>query len=287
MKPGLFEYIRAETQDDAVSFLCEYGGAASVLAGGQSLVPALALRMASPEVLIDISSIESLRLINVVDGTLCIGAGCRYTDALNSEVVRRHAPLLTQAIPFIAHEAIRNRGTIGGSLAHADPASELPACMMALDATIVLCSKNNRRKVAATTFFQGTYLTDKTDVEMVVGVEIPVINAHSRHRFQEIARRSGDYAISGGAFSIEMRAGLVTNARLAFFAVSDKALLAEQAGKALVGKPLTNNGIAEASQIVADEIAFFSDLTTSAEAKRHISTTLTRRLLSHFIAQET
>jgi aerobic carbon-monoxide dehydrogenase medium subunit len=286
VKPGLFRYVRADTVDSAVSLLKEFGDSASLLAGGQSLVPAMALRMALPEVLIDISAIAAMQTIEITGGVLRIGAGCSYTDVLWSRVVADAAPLLTQAIPFIAHEAIRNRGTFGGSLAHADPASELPACMLALEAEIVLRSERGVRKIPAQAFFLGTYDTAKTDDELLIGVEIPAKSRHCRQHFMEIARRSGDYAVSGGAFCLEIEADIVTAARLAFFAVSDRAVLAKSAAQALTGKPLTLDAISSASKIAAGEIEFFSDLYTGIAAKRQITNTLTRRLLSQCAGAE-
>jgi len=287
VKPRRFEYIRAETQDDAIAYLHEFGDAASLLAGGQSLVPAMALRMAAPEVLIDISSVADLQTIDLADGVLHIGAGCRYTDVLQSDVVRQSAPMLTRAIPFIAHQAIRNRGTIGGSLAHADPASELPACMLALGAKVVLRSERGLRRILADDFFLGTYLTAKSDDELLVGVEIPAIRDHTRHQFHEISRRSGDYAISGAAFSIETSGQVVTDARLAYFAVSDRPVLANRTAAGLVGTPLTADAIAKASRMATEEITFYADLYTSVAAKKQITKTLTQRLLSQFSLQET
>ncbi len=285
MKPGLFQYVRADTVEDALSLCQELGENSSFLAGGQSLVPAMALRMASPEYLIDISSIAELQVIKLDGGTLHIGAGCRYADVLQSPVVADAAPILAQAIPFIAHEAIRNRGTIGGSLAHADPASELPACMIMLGATIVLKSNVGERKIAAGRFFLGTYFTEMAEGELLVGVEIPAINAGTYHRFSEISRRSGDYAISGGAFSISFEADTVTAARLAFFAVSDRAVLATSAAEVLVGKTLDDETVATASQMVADELDFLGDLYNGTAAKRQITKVLTKRLLSQFIGR--
>lgn len=284
MKPGLFQYVRADDVEKAVSLLQEFGDEAQLLAGGQSLVPAMALRMALPDVLIDISSIAEMRSITLTDDVLRIGAGCRYVDVLRSEDVARAAPMLVQAIPFIAHEAIRNRGTIGGSLAHADPASELPACMLALDAAIVLQSATGARMIAAEDFFLGTYSTALDEGEMIIAVEIPAIAVNQHHRFLEISRRSGDYAISGGAFVLEMDADIITAARLAFFAVGDCAVLA--GSEALLGKPLNAETIDQVAQRVGEDITFYGDLYNGIGAKRQITKTLTRRLLAQFPGME-
>ena len=280
MKPNLFQYVRAESTQEVVSLLGDLGEDARLLAGGQSLVPAMALRMAAPVVLIDISSIEELQSIEVNNGLLKIGAGCRYVDILNSALVTKAAPLLIQAIPSIAHEAIRNRGTIGGSLALADPAAELPACMLALDAVIVLEGREGVRKLPASEFFLGTYFTAISDTEMVVAVEIPTISSKQRHGFLEISRRSGDYAIAGGAFVIEFEAERVINARLAYFSVGDRPVLAPNTATLLIGSELNDEVITKAGTVTAEEIEFLADLYNGVSTKKQITKTLTRRLLT-------
>lgn len=280
MKPNLFQYVRAESTQEVVSLLGDLGEDARLLAGGQSLVPAMALRMAAPVVLIDISSIEELQSIEVNNGLLKIGAGCRYVDILNSALVTKAAPLLIQAIPSIAHEAIRNRGTIGGSLALADPAAELPACMLALDAVIVLEGREGVRKLPASEFFLGTYFTAISDTEMVVAVEIPTISSKQRHGFLEISRRSGDYAIAGGAFVIEFEAERVTSARLAYFSVGDRPVLAPKTALLLTGSELNDEVVAKAGVVAAEEIEFLADLYNGVSTKKQITKTLTSRLLT-------
>lgn len=280
MKPHLFQYVRAKSTQDAVSLLEEFGEDAQILAGGQSLVPTMALRMANPETLIDISSIAELQTIELGNSVLTIGAGCRYVDILNCDLVAKSAPLLCQAIPHIAHHAIRNRGTIGGSLALADPASELPACMLALDAIIVMESKDGQRKIPAIDFFQGTYFTALGENELLVAVEIPEIAANQIHEFHEISRRSGDYAISGGAFVLTLEDKCVADARLAYFAVSDCAVLATSAAEALANADFSSKTIEAVGDIAADEIEFYADLYNSEATKRQLTKVLTRRMLS-------
>jgi aerobic carbon-monoxide dehydrogenase medium subunit len=282
MKPGLFRYVRAGSVDDAVSLMQELDGEASYLAGGQSLMPAMSLRLAFPEVVIDISALAELQAISLENGVLRIGAGCRYTDVLQSPLVAGAAPLLVQAIPFIAHEAIRNRGTLGGSLVHADPASELPACMLALAATIVLKSVEGERRVAAEDFFLGTYYTAMAEGDLLVAIEIAAIAGNATHRFDEIARRAGDYAIAGAAFAIAHDGAVITDARLAFFSVSDRAVLAKSAAQFLLGKVIDDQVVRAASQMVVDELEFFGDLYNGVAAKKQITATLTRRLLAQF-----
>jgi len=280
VKPKLFQYVRAESIHDAVSLLADLGEDARLLAGGQSLVPAMALRMAAPEVLIDISSIEELQSIELNDGFLKIGAGCRYVDILESELVAMSAPLLTQAIPFIAHEAIRNRGTIGGSLALADPAAELPACMLALDAMIILEGREGTRRLPATEFFLGTYFTAISDTEMIVAVEIPAISPNQRHGFLEVSRRSGDYAIAGGAFVLELEKDRVIDTRLAYFSVGDRPVLATETALLITHSELNDELISEAGLVASEEIDFLADLYNGVATKKQITKTLTRRLLT-------
>lgn len=287
MKPKLFQYVRAESTPEAVSLLGELGEDARILAGGQSLVPAMALRMASPEVLIDISSIEELQSIEMINGLLKIGAGCRYADILESALVTKSAPLLNQAIPFIAHEAIRNRGTIGGSLALADPAAELPACMLALDAVIVLEGCEGIRKVPAPEFFLGTYFTAILDTEMITAVEIPTISQSQRHGFLEISRRSGDYAIAGGAFVLEFEAERVINAQMAYFSVGDRPVLAPNTALLLTGSKLDEDVVNKAGTVAAEEIEFLADLYNGVSTKKQITKTLTRRLLTQISKKAT
>ncbi|PHR90485.1 MAG: molybdopterin dehydrogenase [Blastopirellula sp.] len=280
MKPNLFQYVRAKSTKDAVSLLEELGEDTQILAGGQSLVPTMALRMANPETLIDISAIAELQIIELSNGVLTIGAGCRYVDILNRDLVVKSAPLLCQAIPYIAHDAIRNRGTIGGSLALADPASELPACMLALNAVIIVESNDGQRKISALDFFQGTYFTALSENELLVAVEIPEIGSNQIHEFHEISRRSGDYAISGGAFVLTLEDSLITCAQLAYFAVSDCAVLATNAAEALEGVSLSPETIISVSDIVAGEIEFFADLYNSEATKKQVTKVLTRRMLT-------
>ena len=285
MKPNQFQYVRAETIKDAVVLLHELSDAGRLIAGGQSLVPTMALRMASPEVLIDISNVSELATIEHKQNVLHIGAGARYADILTSSVVTKTCPLLTQAIPFIAHEAIRNRGTVGGSLAHADPAAELPGCMLALDARIVVQSVAGQRTIPAGEFFLGTYLTALRDDELIVSVEIPVISDGERHLFQELTRRSGDYAMLGAAVFIAMDGVKIKDARLAFFSVGDKALLANGAAAMLIGQSLTSEILEDCATMAAQELDCLGDLYNSAAMKRHLVKTLTRRVLGELLKE--
>jgi aerobic carbon-monoxide dehydrogenase medium subunit len=214
MKAPAFGYVRAATVAEACLLLVSHGPDARLLAGGQSLMPAMNLRLASPSLLIDIGRIGGLDAVEVADGVLRIGALARHETILRHAGVARDVPLLTQALRHVAHPAIRARGTIGGNLAHADPASELPACMLALDATIEAVSPRGTRRIAAEAFFTGLFQTALAADEVLTCVEVPL--PVQPFFFQEIARRSGDYAIVGLAAAGD---------RLAFFSVSDRPVL--------------------------------------------------------------
>src|SRR3954452_6088343 len=197
MKAAAFAYARAASVVNALEFLAAHGDKAKVLSGGQSLMPAMNLRLISPEFIVDIGELAELRGIAVNGDLLTIGARTRHVDVLKSPEVAAHAPLLRDAISHVAHPAIRNRGTLGGSLAHADPASELPACMVALDATVIVRGPGGERRIAAQDFFTGIYQTMLSPEELLVAVELPVARRNSAHFFREFARRRGDYAIVG------------------------------------------------------------------------------------------
>ncbi|MFO1114260.1 MAG: FAD binding domain-containing protein [Beijerinckiaceae bacterium] len=220
MKPAKFAYERATSIDDAIRLLSAPGADARIIAGGQSLIPALNFRLSAPALLVDIAGIEQLREIRIEAGVLRIGAGTRHADILRSELIAHHAPLMTTAAPFIAHPAIRNRGTLGGSLALADPAAEWPACMVALDARIVIAGPAGRREAAAVDFFQGVYSVDMAADEMIVEIRVPVANADECFAFDEIARRHGDFAIAG--LALRWRGGASGTVRLVLFGVGDR-----------------------------------------------------------------
>jgi aerobic carbon-monoxide dehydrogenase medium subunit len=277
MKAAAFDYARVATIDEAVELLARHGADAKLLAGGQSLLPALNLRLMSPELLIDIGGIASLRGMQVNGGTISIGALTRHADLLVSPEIAAHAPLLALAMPHIAHPAIRNRGTIGGSLANADPASELPACVLALDATLDLRSRSGRRRVAASDFFTGLYQTALEPDELLVGIEFPVARAETRTYFHEFARRSGDYAIVGLAAQASMNGERLGGLRLAFFGVGDRAMLCPQAADILMREPYSPAILAEAQSALSSDLAPQNDGQASAATRLHLAGVLLGR----------
>ena len=271
--------------DDVFTVLGERGDEAKILAGGQSLIPAMNMRFAAPEVLIDISQITELQGIQVIDSKLRIGAMSRHVEVLNSSDVAEYAPLIASAMPYIAHAAIRNRGTFGGSLCHADPASELPACAMALDASFNIHSASSSKIVRAKDFFQGTYTTCLGQDEILVSVDIPLATGGSVTFFDEIARRKGDYAMAGLAARAELQGEQIGDAKLAFFAVNEVAMSAPSAEKLLSGASLASIDTEAVCQAVSDDIVPFDDLTTSGASKSALIKTLTRRALQAFATQ--
>ena len=232
MKAPPFRYARPRTLDAALKLLADGGNGARLLAGGQSLVPALNMRLLEPTLLIDINGVDELSGISGSGNGIRVGALTRQTVLGASDVVMRRAPLLTAAVPFIAHEAIRNRGTFGGSLVQADPAAELPACVVALDAQLEIAGPRGRRRVAARDFFKGVYETALARDEILVAAEIPAQRGTTL--FLELARRQGDYAIAGLAGWAALQRGRIAEARLVFFGTDIRAVEAKAASAALV-----------------------------------------------------
>lgn len=280
MKASAFNYMRPATLADALTLLAEHGERAKVLSGGQSLMPALNLRLSAPELLVDIGALSELRGIAVEAGTLKIGALTRHVDILTSSEIATAAPLLTEAMAHVAHPAIRNRGTIGGNLAHADPASEMPACMMALDAVMIARSRDGERRIPAADFFTGIYETALEPGELLVGIEIPLQGSGAAHFFHEYSRRRGDYAIVGLAASATLADGVFSRLNLGFFAVGDHALLS-QASRHLIGKPVTAQDLSAALDALDAELDPQEDQQASAGMRRHLA----RQLLTLCVAR--
>ena len=271
MKAPGFEYHRAETLEAALALMADED--AFALAGGQSLMPMMNLRLTAPTALVDLNAVEGLAGIRVADQRLTIGAMTRYTTLETSAEVAEHAPLVAGALPYIAHPAIRNRGTIGGSCALADPAAEMPALLLALEAEIHLQSSNGARSVAADAFFLGLYETAREDNELVVGVELSVKGEGQRFGFNEITRRHGDYAMAGCAIAV---AKDLSDVRIALFGVSDRAIRATGAEAALANT--SGEDIALGKAVAAlREIEFAGDMNANARTKQHLAGVTLRR----------
>jgi aerobic carbon-monoxide dehydrogenase medium subunit len=269
--------------DGALEMLCVHGEKAKLLSGGQSLLPAMNLRLISPQIVIDISDLVELRGIAVRDRALSIGALTRHVELLQSPQIATFAPLLAEAVRHVAHPAIRNRGTIGGSLAHADPAAELPACMIALDATIIVRGQSGERRICAVDFFQGIFATAMSAEELLVSVELPIARGPSAHFFHEFARRHGDYALAGVAAHAKIDKELISELRMAFFAIADKPILAKAAIR-LVNVALTPARICDAVEAFGDELDPPEDPQASAALRRHLAKVLFGRCVDALVA---
>ncbi len=282
MKPAPFAYQAPASLEAALELLARHGGEAKILAGGQSLIPVMNFRLAEPALLVDINRLSELDFIRAdEDGTLRIGAMARQRRLERDPLVAARAPLLHEAMPFIAHPQIRNRGTFGGSLAHADPAAELPALAVALGARLRLRRAGGDRWVEAGDFFAGLFTTALAPDEMLVEAAIPPSSARTGWAFLEIARRHGDYAQVGLAARVTLdESGRCREARLVFLSVGDGPVEARAAARGLAGEELTAAALDAAAETAArDEMEPRSDVHASAEFKRHLARVLTRRAL--------
>lgn len=275
MKPAEFSYERPGDLGEALALLGNPDIEASPLAGGQSLMPMMNFRMAQPKTLVDLNDLEELRGIRLEGGVLRVGAMTRYAELAASETVCRHAPLIGLALPHIAHAAIRNRGTIGGSVSLADPAAEMPALMLVLTANITVQSAAGERTIPADDFFLGLYETALEPGELVTEISLPMASEHQRHGFYELARRHGDYAMAGVAVT---SAGAERH-RIAFFGVSDRAVRAKGAETALDGQPSGDPQALETAIASLDEIEFSADLNGAEGTKRHLAGVVLKRAL--------
>lgn len=278
MKPPRFEYYDPKTLDDALGLLRVYGEEAKILAGGQSLVPLLNFRLARPRYLIDLNGVVALAYVTPKDGGISIGAMTRQRVIERSGLVETAAPLLHEAMPFIGHFQIRNRGTIGGSLAHADPAAELPAVASALGATFVVRGPSGERVVGWDQFFVGYLTTSLQPGELLVEVRLPGMAPRTGHAFVEVSRRHGDFALVGVAALATVDAdGVCTAAAAALTGVGPVPVRARAAEQGLVGTRLERKALAAAAARVSEAIAPESDIHASADYRRHVAGVLTRR----------
>jgi len=279
MKAPRFAYARPASVAEALALLDKHKDDARVLAGGQSLVPMLNFRVASPKVLVDINRIAALAGIKVTKSQVRIGALTRHVDLERSPDIAKHLPLVAAAMPHIAHPAIRNRGTFGGSCALADPAAELPACALALGATFVVGGKKGERRVAAGDFFKGLYATALKGAELLVAAEFPLPKPGYVSAFGELARRHGDYAMVGVAVHGSTRGGKFADLRVAFFGVGDRPQLAAHLARALEGQPATAKSVDAALAKLDADLAPRADLYSSAATKLHLAKVLAGRVL--------
>jgi carbon-monoxide dehydrogenase medium subunit len=271
------EYEAPATLAEAVDLLDEHQDEASVLAGGQSLIPLLALRLARPAVLVDINGVDGLSGISASDGRVTVGAVTREYMAEESATVSAAVPLLAAALPLIGHEAIRSRGTIGGSLAHADPAAELPAVARALDAEFVVRSRSGERVIPAAEWFEGYLATARRPDEILVEVRFPAAGPGSGAAFQEVARRHGDFAMVGVAAALTLSGGTISDARLAFSGIADVPVRATEAEELLAGEEPSAELFEEAARRATAGLDPPADLHGSSEYRKKVAATLVRR----------
>jgi carbon-monoxide dehydrogenase medium subunit len=283
MKASAFAYARATSIGHAIELLSQHGERAKVLSGGQSLMPAMNLRLLAPELIVDIGALDEIRGIATRDGILSIGALTRHVDLQNSVEIAAHAPLLKEAIAHVAHPAIRNRGTIGGSLAHADPASELAACVIALDATIVVRGPAGERRIRAQDFFLGIYETALTPEELLVAVEVPLPPPNSAHYFCEFARRHGDYAIVGLAAQAVVANQKLRDLRPVFFGVGDKAEPVKL--PSLLNTDVTPEVMLDALQALEQALDPPEDQQASTAMRRHLTKVLLARCVAKLLSR--
>jgi carbon-monoxide dehydrogenase medium subunit len=262
--------------------LAEHGGDARIIAGGQSLMPVLNMRLAAPAALIDINPIAELSGIILDDSTIRIGALTRYRDIEESTVVRQHLGLIAQALPFVAHAAIRNRGTIGGSLATADPAAEMPACCLALDASMIIESARGTRTIKADDFFRSTFETALEADELLAAVEFPIQGTAWQYGFAEFSRRRGDFAIVGAALCARIDDRRITEARFVMFGVGERPVRTTQAENAILANASLKDGIVAAQATLSSTLEPSSDNHTSAETRLHLARVLLGRALAQF-----
>ena len=276
MKAADFDYEKPETLDAALALLNDPATDSVALAGGQSLVPMMNFRMAQPERLVDLAGIPSLKGIRQTADAVIVGAMTRYVDLQASDVVAEHLPLIPKALPHIAHSAIRNRGTVGGSVALADPAAEMPALLLALDGEVLIDGPGGTRRVPADDFFIGLYETALAAGELVTAIEFPKAQPGDRFGFYEIARRHGDYAMAGVAVS----AARSRSPRVVFFGVSDRAVRAREAETVLAEGGIENLAARHTACRSLGGIAFSSDLNAEAATKRHLAGVVLKRALA-------
>jgi carbon-monoxide dehydrogenase medium subunit len=270
VKPAPFAYKKARSLDEALSLLAGEPEA-RLLAGGQSLIPALNMRLSAPALLIDINGIDGLNRIEAKDGAVTIGALVRHARAERDETLARLAPLIARALPHIAHPAIRNRGTMGGSIAYADPAAELPACLLALGGEVRAQGPKGERWIAADDFFRGLFETALAPGEMVTGIRVPAANKESRFGFAELARRHGDYALVGLAASARASGKTFRDVRLAFFGVGATPVRARASERALAEGDVDG-------AVAALDLNPNDDIHASGAVRKHLAGVLLRRV---------
>ncbi|HEX9126694.1 MAG TPA: xanthine dehydrogenase family protein subunit M [Methylomirabilota bacterium] len=285
MKPVQFAYHRPASLDEALALLERYGADGRILAGGQSLVPALNMRLATPAALIDINRLPGLDGISLEPEGLLIGAMTRHETLEISPLVARHTPLIAQAMPYVGHRAIRTRGTVGGSVALGDPAAELPACLVALDAIIRVAGRGAQRDIPARRFFRGVYTTDLAPGEIVTAIFVPAIPPGWRSRFDELTRRQGDFALVCLAVHCRVEGGAIEEARLAFCGVGSTPVRASRAEAVLAGRRSSSDVLAAAGRALDADLDPPGDVHGSPALRRQLARVLLSRTITALMGE--
>lgn len=280
MKPAPFAYAKAKSLDHAIELLARPDGEARLLAGGQSLIATLNMRLSAPKVLIDLNGVSELAGIAGKNGMVEIGALTRHVEAERSADIARHAPLIALAMPHIGHAAIRNRGTLGGSIAFADPAAELPACLVALGGEVEIAGPEGRRTVQADDFFMGLFETALDPGDVLTAIRVPAATPESRVGFAEFARRHGDYAMVGLAATAQADGKGLGDVRLAYFGVGNTPVRARKAET-----KLTEGNVDDAVQALAADLDPTGDVQATAATKKHLAGVLLRRVAQQLMAE--
>jgi carbon-monoxide dehydrogenase medium subunit len=276
MKFPAFAYAAPTTVADALAALAD-DDEARPLAGGQTLLPILSLRMSTPTCLVDLNGIDALKQITLGEGVVTVGAMVTHAENAASEIHRKHLPLLYEAVPFVAHDAIRNRGTIGGSIAYADAAAEMPLVALALGATMIIAGADGDRRVAASDFFHGHYATAIGDGELLTAIEFPLTD--HRWAFEEVARRPGDFALVMAATGARIRDGHLADVRIALGSIADRPVRAPAAEAFLEGQPVKRETLDEAARLATADLRSHGDIHASADYRRDVGARLVARAL--------
>ena len=285
MKAPKFSYVRADSVDHALELLDKHGEDARILAGGQSLMPTLNMRLSQPEILIDINRLDDLKGISLDGDTVVIGALTRHVEVMNSDIVAEHLPLIAEAMPHVAHVAVRNRGTIGGSIALSDPAAEMPACALALGATLVVQSSSGKREIPAEEFFHGLYETARAENELLVEIRYPSQKKENVSVFLELARRHGDFAIAGVCAYGRVSGQTIDDMRLVYFASEDRPVIGTNAIAALNGKTWSDETREAVTTALEGDLDPMANLHGSAAMKMHLQKVLTGRAMDAAVAR--
>jgi aerobic carbon-monoxide dehydrogenase medium subunit len=280
MKARNFRYVRPSSLQHALQVLADAGDDAVPIAGGQSLLAGLNMRLSAPKLLVDIGNLTELAGLSYAEGIVRLGALTRHRELIESQLVGKHVPLLALATPYVGHMAIRNRGTLGGSLAYADPSAELPACLVALDATFTLCSRSGEREIPARDFYKGLFETDLRAGELITAVKVAAAQAGTAYGFAELSRRHGDFALVGLAAAAMMRDERIQQARLVYLGCADHARVAHAVSAAVEGLPLPLRDACALDNAIRQDLSPPDSPGLRADTKRRLAAAITTRVLN-------